>query len=83
MFYKHGRFASDRYLINKIKKIKDFDYSKTSYVRLFVTTFVEAVFLNKDKKIAVVVNIDNSLFIPPSNYMVHSLMVELMGSDTH
>ena len=66
------------YLIGKIRKIRDFDYCQKNYARLFITTFVEGVYVNKDKKIAVVVNIDNSLFIPPSHFCtVHNRMVEL------
>ena len=66
------------YLIEKIRKIRDFDYCQKNYARLFITTFVEGVYINKDKKIAVVVNIDNSLFIPPLHFCtVHNRMVEL------
>lgn len=67
------------YLIEKIKKIRDFDYKQPQYVRMFITSFVDAVYINKDKKIAVVVNVDNSLFITTSPKCVsHSSMVELI-----
>ena len=69
---------SKEYLIEKIKNIRDFDYSQSNYVKLFINTFVDAVYINKDKKIAVVVNVDNSLFISTSPKCVsHSRMVEL------
>ena len=74
---------SKEYLIEKIKNIRDFDYRQSNYVKLFINTFVDAVYINKDKKIAVVVNVDNSLFISTSPKCVsHSRMVELMKCET-
>ena len=57
---------------------EDFDYKQPQYVRMFITSFVDDVYINKNKKIAVVVNVDNSLFITTSPKCVYySSMVEL------
>ena len=50
---------------------------KPNYIQMFIDSFVEAVYISKDKKIAVVLKLDDSNYLSKHNSSHNFVLVEL------
>ena len=71
--------VSKEELIKKIKRIRDYDYTQPNYIQMFIDSFVEAVYISKDKKIAVVLKLDDSNYLSKHNGSHDWALVDLIG----
>ena len=49
-------------VIKKLQQIRDYDYMQPNNIQLFIDSFVEAIYVDKNKKIVVVLSLDNNYY---------------------
>lgn len=65
-------------VIKKLQQIRDYDYMQPNNIQLFIDSFVEAIYVDKNKKIVVVLSLDNNYYSTEHSWCSDkSLMVEL------